>query len=129
MADAVASQTLHDGKRNAIIKLTNVSDGTGESAVTKVDVSALSGAPTSVRIDKIDFSTTGMSVNLLWDADTDVVAYTLPADFAEDVEFCDVGGLTNPKATGWTGDIKLSTLGHSANDTYSIVLHLKKKYG
>ena len=41
MADAVTSQTIVDGDRYAVIKLTNVSDGTGESAVTKVDVSSL----------------------------------------------------------------------------------------
>ena len=41
MADAVASQTIVDDNRRAVIKLTNISDGTGESAVTKVDVSGL----------------------------------------------------------------------------------------
>ena len=41
MADAVTSQTLVDGEKTAIIKLTNISDGSGETAVKKVDVSAL----------------------------------------------------------------------------------------
>ena len=41
MADAVTSQTIIDGERNCIMKFTNVSDGSGESAVAKVDVSAL----------------------------------------------------------------------------------------
>ena len=40
MADAVTSQTIIDGERNCVMKFTNVSDGTGESAVAKVDVSA-----------------------------------------------------------------------------------------
>ena len=42
MADTVTSQTIQDGERVAVLKFTNVSDGTGESAVKKVDVSALS---------------------------------------------------------------------------------------
>ena len=42
MADAVTSQTIIDGSKTAVLKFTNVSDGSGESAVTKVDVSALS---------------------------------------------------------------------------------------
>ena len=42
MADAVASQTILDGPKEVVMKFTNISDGTGESAVTKVDVSALS---------------------------------------------------------------------------------------
>jgi hypothetical protein len=41
MADAVTSQTIQDGEKRAILKFTNASDGTGESAVKKVDVSAL----------------------------------------------------------------------------------------
>ena len=41
MADAVTSQTLFDGDKHVVMKFTNISDGTGESAVKKVDVSAL----------------------------------------------------------------------------------------
>ena len=41
MADAVASQTILDGERLAVLRFTNVSDGTGESNVAKVDVSAI----------------------------------------------------------------------------------------
>jgi hypothetical protein len=36
MADAVTSQTLADGQRTAVFKFTNISDGTGESGVTKL---------------------------------------------------------------------------------------------
>ena len=39
MADAVTATTVQDGDRNAVIYCTNTSDGTGESAVTKVAVS------------------------------------------------------------------------------------------
>ena len=41
MADAVTSQTLVDDEENVVMKFTNISDSTGESAVKKVDVSAL----------------------------------------------------------------------------------------
>ena len=41
MADAVTSQTLQDGDKSVVMKFTNISDGTGEAAVKKVDVSAL----------------------------------------------------------------------------------------
>ncbi len=33
MADAVTSQTLFDGDKHVVMKFTNISDGTGESAV------------------------------------------------------------------------------------------------
>ena len=44
MADAVTSQTLSDGGTTAVVKLTNISDGSGESSVAKVDVSGLTSA-------------------------------------------------------------------------------------
>ena len=44
MADAVTSQTLADGDRIAVVKFTNISDGTGESSVEKVDISALAAS-------------------------------------------------------------------------------------
>jgi len=71
MADAVTSQTIADGERNVVMKFTNVSDGTGESAVAKVDVSALTSnsrgvACSEVRIMQVRFALVGMSVQLLF---------------------------------------------------------------
>lgn len=128
MADAVASQTLHDGRRHAVMKFTNVSDGTGESAVLKVDVSALAWAPTSVAIQRIEFSTSGMGVDVLWDATTDVVAQTLPQDVTDCLDFSCIGGLQNNAGAGKTGDVLLTTVGHTAGDRYTVTLHMTKKY-
>lgn len=127
MADAVSTQTLVDDEHNVVMKFTNVSDSTGESAVTKVDVSALYGAPGLVKVCKIIYSTSGMSVNLLWDATTDNVMFTLPADQSGEICFEEFGGLVNPKSSGYTGDIKLTTVGHSSGDTYTIILCMVKK--
>ena len=124
MADAVTTQTIVDGPRNAVVKLTSVSDGTGESAVLKVDVSALAGAPARVSIDRVRYSVAGMAAQLLWDADADVTALVLQGDGCMD--FTGFGGLPNNAGAGVTGDIRLTTSGHSAGDTYSIVLELSK---
>lgn len=134
MADAVTATTVEDGPREAVFYLTNTSDGTGESAVTKVDVSALSSlqdgtACTGVRIKKITFTNVGMGVKLLWDASTDVIAAELPADYSDTLDYSDMSGLPNVAASGGnTGDIQLTTVGHSNGDTYSIVLHCLKQY-
>ena len=40
MADTVTSQTILNTPYRLVMKFTNVSDGSGESAVNKVDVSA-----------------------------------------------------------------------------------------
>ena len=134
MADAVTATTVEDGPKKAIIYCTNTSDGTGEAAVVKVDVSALSAlqdgtACTGVRIQKITFSNVGMSVKLLWDASVDVIAVELPADYSDTLDYSDISGLPNVAASGGnTGDIQLTTLGHSSGDTYSVVLHCSKQY-
>ena len=134
MADAVTATTVIDGAKEAVIYCTNTSDGTGESAVTKVDVSALSKLQdgtscTGVTIKKITFSTVGMSVKVLWNASTNVIAVDLPADYSDSLDYSDISGLPNVAASGGkTGDIKLTTTGHSSTDTYSIVLYCLKEY-
>ena len=134
MADAVTATTVRDGPKSAVIYCTNTSDGTGESAVTKVDVSALSSlqdgtACTGVRIQKIVFTNVGMGVKILWDASTDVIAAQLPADYSDTLDYSDLSGLPNVAASGGnTGDIQFTTVGHSSGDTYSIVLHCLKQY-
>ena len=134
MADAVTSQTIQDGGRHVVMSFTNVSDGTGESAVKKVDVSALQSEPVSckscstVSIQSVWFSTMGMSVKLLWDADADVLALHLPADYSDSLDMSEFSGLNNNAGTGVTGDIMLTTVGHSSGDAYTVVLKMVKHY-
>ena len=135
MADAVTSTTIQDGNRIAVIQLTNTSDGTGESAVTKVDVSALATnsangkACTGVKLGKIVYSTFGMSVKLLWVATTNTICWDLNSDYTTDEDFTDFGGIQNTAAaSGKTGDIALTTTGHTSGDSYVIVLTLIKEY-
>jgi hypothetical protein len=133
MADTVDTQVVQDGPRKAILKFTNLSSaGDGESGIKKVDVSTLAsnmGMPcTAVRIDKVIYSTVGMSVQLLWQADTNTIAWVVPADASDTECFKGSDGPLNPRNTGWTGDILFTTIGHSTNDSYSIELHLIKKY-
>ena len=133
MADAVTSQTIQDGQRIAVVKFTNVSDGTGESAVKKVDVSALQAnnsgdACTSVSVARIYWATRGMGVNLEFDASTNVLLTGLPADSTGDEYYDLFTGIPNNAGSGVTGDIDFTTVSHSSGDTYSIILVLNKNY-
>lgn len=132
MADAVASQIIFDGTRTAVMKFTNISDGTGESAVLKVDVSALSSYQgqtcTGVNIVNLDAITVGMGVDLLWDASTDVVCYTVGADQFVSFDFNRFGGLSNNAGAGKTGDLMFTTIGASSGDRYTIVLEMVKNF-
>lgn len=142
MADAVTSQTLFDDGGHIVVHLTNVSDGTGESAVTKVDISTFVGGATTTRcaLEAIAWSCTGMGFNLLWDATTDVLFFTTGNNTSQG--FIDYingtagnrgpgsgsgkTGITNNAGTGINGDILLTTVGHTAGDSYVITLWLRK---
>ena len=133
MADAVTSQTLIDGGKQVVMKFTNVSDGTGESAVTKVDVSALEASVdgdtwTGVVIERIWWQCIGMKVKILFDASTDAFCIELGENQSGDHDYSVFGGLTNNAGSGKTGDINFTTVGHSSADTYTIILYLRKKY-
>ena len=135
MADAVASQTIVDGPSFVALKLTNISDGTGESAVVKVDVSALEAdsrtglSCTDVNIERIWWQCIGMKVRILFDADTDVMAIELGENQSGNHDYSIFGGLTNNAGTGKTGDVKFTTVGASSGDTYTVILYLRKKFG
>ena len=133
MADAVTSQTIIDGERNCVMKFTNVSDGTGESAVAKVDVSALASnsagtACSEVRVMRVSHAIVGMSVQLFLDATSNVLLMELAESSNGHMDFKDFGGLPNNAGSGKTGDILLTTKGHSSGDTYSITLEMVKVY-
>ena len=133
MADTVTSQTIQDGERVAVLKFTNESDGTGESSVKKVDVSALTTnskgeSCTSVSIARIYWACVGMRVNIEFDASTNVLAIPLPADSTGDEYYDLFSGIPNNAGSGITGDIDFTTVGHSSGDAYSIILVLKKNY-
>jgi len=133
MADTVASQTLFDGERVAIMKFTNSSDGTGETNVVKVNPASLSASASGcacsrVSITKITALTHGMEVQLKWKATTPVVIETIPQNNAYQQDYNLIGGLTNNAGTGVDGAITFSTLDASAGDTYSVVLEMVKFY-
>lgn len=132
MADVVTSQTLHDTHQIAVMKFTNLSDGSGESNVLKVDVSALATHPTlatvctRVAIERMWYSMAGMTVDVLWDATANVAAWTIGGDGY--LDFRSVGPIVNNAGSGITGDILFSTIDATNGDRYSIMLALRKTY-
>ena len=133
MADAVTSQTLFDGDKHVVMKFTNISDGTGESAVKKVDVSALNAdingnTCTSVAIEKIWWQCIGMKVRMFFDATSDAFIIELGENQSGHHDYSEFGGLKNNAGSGKTGDIDFTTVGHSSADTYTIILKMRKTY-
>ena len=133
MADAVTSQTILDGERLFIAKFTNISDGTGETAVLKIDVSTLNPNSFSltcngVKLNKIYGTTHGMEVRILWDATTDQFAWQIPQNSNYLMDLSSFGGIPNNAGAGVTGDVLFTTVDASAGDMYSIVLECTKTY-
>jgi hypothetical protein len=140
-ADAVTTKVLLETKTHYIAHFTNVSDGTGESDVKKVDKSTISVAtdgaePGSLDIDAVAWNCDGMSVRVEWDHTTDDLALALSGfnpmlNFKSLIGlnvpgFISTAGLKDPRTTGDTGDIFFTTVGHTSGDTYNITLWLRK---
>lgn len=125
MADTVDSLVLQSGGKHHIVRLTNISDGTGESGVVKVDLSTLvksdGQVPTRSRVKEIFWNMQGFtSVRLYWDHTTDDEIAVLTGGGYLDLH--PVGGLLDPASTGGTGDIILTTAGAASGATYTIML-------
>ena len=133
MADALTSQVIEDGPRNAVLKFTNVSDGTGQTDAILVDVSTLSSDPLTgqvcngVVLQGITYSNVGMGVELFWDATTNVPLLNLLENWSDQLDFTPTG-IPNSGGAGKTGDILVTTSNAGSGDTYLLILTLTKTY-
>ena len=132
MADTFLEKVIDDGPRKFVKSYAYTYVDSGQSAVEAVDASGLSAlqdgtACTGLRINKIWFSTIGLSLKILWDASTDALAVELPSGYQGDFDFSSFGGLVNT-ATSPTGDLNFTTVGHGAGDTYTVILECIKEF-
>lgn len=143
MADVPATHVLSNTDDKYAVHLVCVSDGTGESAVIKVDKSTLlappvgtaaAAEPASLDIEQVRWAIQGFSsVRLLWDHTTDDTAMCLTGSGYEDFrgERGMEGnrtpkGLADPRSSGGAGDLLLTSVGGASGATYDITLWLKK---
>lgn len=137
MADAVTSQ-IYDGARNVVAKFTNISDGTGESNVVKIDASTLNPDPgTSLRITRIIFDVNqgtndsggtpvpDATVELKWVANTPVTIAVL-SGYGDTIELEQGPGITNNAGAGANGDISFTTHNFTTGCSYTVILYMKK---
>ena len=130
MADIVTTQTIADTSGvKYVAKLTNISDGTGESLVTKVDASALTFMTEdgNRKIAKIWWSvnTTNnkSAVELVWAGATNATALVLSGQGYWDLRTAGHEILNN--ATTPTGDVLLSTRDFVVGDSYTIIVEFR----
>lgn len=129
-ADAITNTVINASPDNYTVVLTSLSDGTGESAAVKVDLSGLTGA-TAIAVKNVQWVSQGFTYfTLAWDHTADDVAAQIPngdgeIDFTGGISHI---GLVDPDSAGGTGDLVLTTVGHDAGDSYTMVLTLKIVY-
>jgi len=139
MADVVTSQTIVDTVgTKTVMKFTNISDGSGETLVTKMDASALNFMTEDAErvLAKIYWSintTNGKSgVELLF-AGSGTSAANSTIGFFSGTGFHDYftagnsipNNATLTANTSPAGDILLSTKGFVAGDNYTIILEIR----
>ena len=130
MADIVTTQTIADTSGvKFVAKLTNFSDGTGETNVKKVDASELTfmsedGNRSIARVYySINTADRKSGVEIIWDGVTNASALFLSGqgfmDFRTD------GNSIPNNATTPTGDVLLSTKNFANGDNYTIVVEFR----
>lgn len=127
MNASYATTDFSEHQRRIIVKLTNESDGTGESGVIKINRSDLRGPngvePGSLAIEEINWSVHGFNyVTLDFDQTTDQTIGILRGDGYVTYP----GGLVD-QGSGGTGDIILSTDGGVDGSMYDITLNIRLK--
>ena len=130
MADTVTTQTIADTSGvKYVIKLTNISDGSGEILVKKIDASETTfmsedGERRLARVYySINASDNKSGVELVWDGETNATALFLSGqgfmDFRTD------GNSFKNNAITPTGDVLLSTKNFAKGDNYSIIVEFR----
>ena len=140
MADTVTSQTLKDSASSWAVKLTNISDGTGEAGIVKVSANTLvasnGGSTQRLSINRLFWNVSrGTSslqdprVTLTWRGTSNTTIVTLTGSGTLDLTTNLQAPLTNNAGAGANGDILLTTTGFTASAGYTIILEGKKTAG
>ena len=130
MADTVTTQTIADTSGvKFVAKLTNLSDGSGETLVKKIDASELTfmsedGNRSIARVYySINTSDRKSGVEILWDGATNATALFLSGQGFMDFR-TDGNSIPNNAGTP-TGDVLLSTKNFASGDNYTIIVEFR----
>jgi len=128
MADTVTVQTIADTTGvKYVAKMTNISDGTGESLVKKIDASTTTFMSSSAKLSRVWYSvnTTNpkSAVELLWGGATNQTMVILGGNGY--INLYDAGNMSDNNATTPTGDVLLSTKNFANGDNYTIIVEFR----
>ena len=137
MADITTTTKISENTQEVVFAFQyQYVDGGNESAVSKIDVSGLltnaaGETCTGIRIIECWWVINAMTVEVLADADVDIIVLHLDEGQSGYQDFSRFGGLPTSSSYGanGTGDIKFTTTGAgAAGDAYQIVIRASKQY-
>jgi len=130
MADIVTTQTIADTSGvKFVTKLTNFSDGTGETQVKKIDASEVTFMTEdgNRKISRVWYSintaNAKSAVELIWDGETNSTAMLLSGNGYIDLRTA--GNEIVNNATTPTGDVLLSTKNFAIGDNYTLIIEFR----
>ena len=130
MADIVSIQTVADTAGvKFVVKMTNISDGTGESNVKKIDASETTFMTEdgTKKVSKIWYSVNTVNpksaVELVWDGATQSTALILGGNGFWNLR--DNGNEILNNAITPTGDVMLNTKNFTNGDNYTIIVEFR----
>lgn len=125
MANVLATQTIIDGPRNLVVKVTGTLDTSDIALQTIVTPSATFRAPPLVQLMHIDYSMTDqLEIQLQWQGTPNTPL--MPLAGRGRMSFVDFGGLPD-NATTPTGNIQMLTTGWaSGTQVFTLVLEMIK---
>ena len=124
------------GWRRFVVTFLCASDGTGETDVTKIDISTLrtssGNIPKKTVVEWIKWQCFGMTVVLEWDRAPQAIIKRINAHGVQSEGFDDyreIGGLVDPggEDEDRTGDILLTSTNADSGDSYEIQMSLRLK--
>lgn len=119
---------LENGPKNLVTRHTSLSDGTGESSVTKIDATSATYAYKGIApgvylgVKKIQYNVRNGGLRIQWDCTTDEDMIVLTGQDTLIFDPC----LRTPASAGATGSILFTTVGFVNNSGYSIILSMFK---
>ena len=119
MPNELKTIKVSESGHKSVFRFMNASDGTAESAVTKIDISTLPGAPSKVKITSIEWSVKDMAVRIYFDHTTDDLVAVLTGEGSSGLV------IEDPASAGGTGDILISTHGAVAGSSYQVDLEVQ----
>ena len=116
---------MQNSEMEYVVHLTSFRDTADETNVVKIDKSTLTNTrdvePKAIDIMSVRWNIQGFTyVKLSWDHTTDDTAMFLSGNGYDNFE--DAGGLRDPRSTGGTGDLLLTSVGGGTTSTYDITL-------